>query len=46
MCDMKCWICYPVNMELKIGLGNDGCEIYIYIYVNVMPLMDMIICEP
>ena len=28
---MKCEICYLAHMELKIGLVNDGCEIYIYV---------------
>ena len=41
---MKCEICYLVHLELKIGLANAiVCEL---IYVNVMPVMDMIICEP
>ena len=44
LCYMKCEICYLVHLELKIGLVNDiVCEL---IYVNVMPVMDMIICEP
>ena len=33
-----------MHLELKIGLVNDiVCEL---IYVNMMPVMDMIICEP
>ena len=42
----ECEICYLMHLELKIGLVIDGSGIYIYMYVNVMPAMDMIICEP
>ena len=47
MCYVNCEICYLVHLELKIGLVNDidyiVCEL---IYLNMMPVMDMLICEP
>ena len=44
VCYANCEICYPVHLELKIGLVNDiVCEL---IYVNMIPVMDMIICAP
>ena len=44
VCYVNCKICYLVHLELKIGLVNDiVCGL---IYVNIMPVMDMIICEP
>ena len=44
LCYVNCEICYLVHLELKIGLVNDiVCEL---IYVHMMPMMDMIICEP
>ena len=41
---MNCGMCYLVHLELKIGLVND--IVGELIYVNMKPVMDMIICEP